>query len=79
MILVVAKLVDKYGDTFSKLLTANSKAIQNQLKFSPEETAALIAGTGTADNVWAKYKTASNKTFGWNTLSSHKKVKLDLN
>jgi len=75
MILVVAKLVDKYGDTFSKLLTANSKAIQNQLKFSPEETAALIAGTGTADNVWAKYRTASNKTFGWNTLSSHKKVK----
>ena len=56
------------------LLTKYSKEIEQEFKFSPEQTAALISRTRTGDNVWAKFRTASNKTLGFNTLASHKKV-----
>ena len=72
---LVAKLIDKEGPDFAALLTKHSKEIQQRFKFSPEQTAAMISGTRTGDNVWAKFRTASNKTIGFNTLASHKKVK----
>jgi len=72
---IIAKLIDQEGAKFVEILTANSKEIQQKLKFTPEQTAALISGTKAGDNVWTKFRTASNKTFGWNQLSSHKKVK----
>ena len=75
MAIIIAKLVDKAGTEFADILTKHSKEIQQRFKFSPEQTAALISGTRTGDNVWAKFRTASNKTLGFNTLASHKKVK----
>ena len=73
--LIVSKLIDKEGPEFAALLTAHSVEIQHKFKLSAEKTAALISGTGTSDSVWTKVRTALNKTFGWNPLASHKKVK----
>ena len=64
---LVAKLSDNEGPEFAATLTKHSKEIQQRLKFTPEQTAALISGTRTGDNVWAKFRTASNKTLGFNT------------
>ena len=72
---LVAKLIDNEGPEFAATLTKHSKEIQQRLKFTPEQTAAMISGTRTGDNVWAKFRTASNKMLGFNTLASHNKVK----
>ena len=73
---ILSKLIDKEGENFAASLLRNSNAIQNHLKLSPEDTAALIAATGGNDNVFTKIRTASNKKLGFNNFSSHRKVKL---
>ena len=72
----LARLIDKSGPDFAVLLTKYSTEIQQNFKMSPEQTAALISGTGTSDETWAKYRRAFNKTFGFNNIASAKKVKL---
>ena len=72
----LARMIDKSGPDFAVLLTKYSTEIQQNFKMSPEQTAALISGTGTSDETWAKYRRAFNKTFGFNNIASAKKVKL---
>jgi len=71
---ILARLVDKLPEC-GELLTKHSAVIQKQLKFTPEQTAALISGARAGDNVWSKFRSASNKTLGFNVLASHTKVK----
>ena len=50
---ILSKLIDREGENFAASLLQNSKEIQNYLKLSPEETAALIAATSFSVLVWA--------------------------
>ena len=71
---LISKVIDKKGPDFAEKVTKSSKELQGNKKYSGEETAAIIAGTGVPDNVLTKLRTASNKKFGYNPYASHKKV-----
>ena len=73
---ILSKLIDKEGENFAASLLQNSTAIQNHLKLSPEDTAALIAATGGNDNMFTKIRTATNKKLGFTNLASHRQVKI---
>ena len=74
---LMAKVIDHKNRTnpgFARQLARRSKALQEKDKYSPEQTAALISGAKVGDNVFAKLRTASNKTFGHNPFASRHKV-----
>ena len=72
---ILSKFIEQKGPEFSLLLVNNSPALQKGLKYTPQQTAALISATGISDNVATKLITAANKTFGWNQFASLHKVK----
>ena len=71
---IVANVIDKEGEDFGKDVLKYSKSIQQNLSMTPDQSVSLIAGTGTSDYVWTQARTAMNKTLGFNTLASFKKV-----
>ena len=67
------KIIDKKGFEFADEVNRRSKALQENKKFSPEQTAALVTDWGN-DNKLTKNITAFNKTFGHNPFASRRKV-----
>ena len=73
---LISKVIDREGSEFAASILRNSKSIQNNLKLTVEDTAALIAACGGNDNTFTKIRTATNKQLGFNNLASQRKVKL---
>ena len=71
---LLSKLIDREGSEFAASILRNSKSIQNNLKLTVEDTAALIAACGGNDNTFTKIRTATNKQLGFNSLASQRKV-----
>ena len=70
---LISKIIDKKGFEFADEVNRRSKALQENKKFSPEQTAALVTDWGN-DNKLTKNITAFNKTFGHNPFASRWKV-----
>ena len=66
---IIAKLCDKKGPKFAASVAKKSKEIQNNSKFTPAETAAIIS-----DYAFIQLRTACNKRFGQNPFASRHKV-----
>ena len=71
---ILAKLIDRSGPEFAASLKKYTTEIQQ--KMFPEQTAALIFGTGTSDETCFKYCIPLNKTFWFNNIASAKKLNL---
>ena len=66
---ILVRLIKKLPDC-GDLLTKHTAVIQKRLKFTLEQTSALISGARAGNNVWSKFRSASNKTLGFNLLAS---------
>ena len=70
---LISKIIDHRGPEFANEVNRKSRALQENKKFSPEQTAALVTDWGN-DNTLTKNITAFNKTFGQNPFASRRKV-----
>ena len=71
---VVAKYLDREGPQFAAAVSKQSKHLNAQAKFSPEETAAITAGTNTPASTMDRLRTAHNNKFGSNPFASRHRV-----
>ena len=70
---LVAKVVDNMGSDFAKSVIDKSKVLKEKNKFSPLETAAIIAGSNSPD-VLLDQITAGNNKHGSSPFASRRQV-----
>ena len=71
---ILANIVDKEGSDFAASLFSKSKALKNNQKLTPDQTAAVIAGANLPDRAVAQIRTACNNELGTNPFASRHKV-----
>ena len=70
---LLAKIIDREGPQFGKEIKMKSKAIQQTLKLTPEQTASLMADNG-SDYQLKKFRTVVINGIGYSLIASLKKV-----
>ena len=71
---ILANIVDKEGSECAALLFSKSKALKNNQKLTPDQTASVIAGANLPDRAVAQIRTACNNELGTNPFASRHKV-----
>ena len=71
---LVAKVVDNMGSDFAKSVINKSKVLKEKNKFSPLETAAIIAGSNSPDVLLDHLITAGNNKHGSSPFASRRQV-----
>ena len=66
---ILANIVDKEGSECAALLFSKSKALKNNQKLTPDQTASVIAGANLPDTAVAQIRTACNNELGTNTMA----------
>ena len=56
---LISKIIDKKGFEFADEVNRRSKALQENKKFSPEQTAALVTDWGNNNKLTKKHRTLS--------------------
>ena len=59
---IVAKIIDHEGPEFGSKLEMRSKVLQKSRKLNPEQTASLMAASGSTDYSWRVGRTRSLKS-----------------
>ena len=70
---LLAKIIDRNGPLFGKEIKMKSKAIQQTLKLTPEQTASLMADNE-SDYRLKKFRTVVINGIGYSLIASFKKV-----
>ena len=62
---IVAKVIDHEGPEFGSKIEMRSKVLQKSRKLNPEQTASLMAASGSIDYAWRVGRTAFLNTLGY--------------
>ena len=71
---IVAKVIDHEGPEFGSKIEMRSKVLQKSRKLNPEQTASLMAASGSTDYAWRVGRPAFLNTLGYTPISSQKEV-----
>ena len=66
---IVAKIIDHEGPEFGSKLEMRSKVLQKSRKLNPEQTASLMAASGSTDYSWRVGRTAFLNTLCYTPIS----------
>ena len=70
----MAKITDHDGPEFGSKIEMRSKVLQKSRKLNPEQTASLMAASGSTDYSWRVGRAAFLNTLGYTLISSQKEV-----